>query len=92
MASNYDKHIFKQLEDTLKKCDSLSQEIKNLKKQHTQEMYEITQKITQEISQKYEQLIKTLNKKIISLEKENAELKEKVDILEGKANQKNSSK
>ena len=32
MASNYDKHIFRQLEDVLKKCDNLSQEIKDIKK------------------------------------------------------------
>ncbi len=34
MATVYDKHIFKQLEDVLKKCDNLSQEIKDIKKQH----------------------------------------------------------
>ena len=43
MASNYDKHIFRQLEDVLKKCDSLSQEIKDLKEQHKKEIYEINQ-------------------------------------------------
>ena len=83
MASNYDKHIFRQLEDVLKKCDSLSQEIKDLKKQHKQEIYEL--------NQKHEKEVKALNDKIDSLEKENAELKEKVDVLEGKSNQKNST-
>ena len=83
MASNYDKHIFRQLEDVLKKCDSLSQEIKDLKEQHKQEIYEI--------NQKHEKEVKALNDKIDSLEKENLELKEKVDILEGKSNQKNST-
>ena len=83
MASNYDKHIFRQLEDVLKKCDSLSQEIKDLKEQHKQEIYEI--------NQKHEKEVKALNEKIDSLEKENLELKEKVDILEGKSNQKNST-
>lgn len=83
MASNYDKHIFRQLEDVLKKCDSLSQEIKDIKKQHQSEIYELKQKHKKEIEK--------LNNKIDSLEKENAELKEKVDILEGKAIQKNSS-
>ncbi len=34
MASNYDKHIFRQLEDVLKKCDNLSQEIKDIKGEH----------------------------------------------------------
>ena len=83
MASNYDKHIFRQLEDVLKKCDSLSQEIKDLKEQHKQEIYEL--------NQKHEKEVKALNDKIDSLEKENAELKEKVDVLEGKSNQKNST-
>lgn len=83
MASNYDKHIFRQLEDVLKKCDNLSQEIKDIKKQHQVEIYELNKKHEKEISK--------LNNKIDSLEKENAELKEKVDILEGKSIQKNSS-
>ena len=83
MASNYDKHIFRQLEEVLKKCDSLSQEIKDIKKQHKQEIYEL--------KQKHEKEVKKLNEKINSLEKENIELKEEVDILEGKSNQKNSS-
>ena len=38
MASNYDKHIFRQLEDVLKKCDNLSQEIKDIKKEHKEEI------------------------------------------------------
>lgn len=83
MASNYDKHIFRQLEDVLKKCDNLSQEIKDIKKQHQVEIYELNKKHEKEISE--------LNNKINSLEKENTELKEKVDILEGKAVQKNST-
>ena len=83
MASNYDRHIFKQLEEVLKKCDNLSQEIKDLKRQHRQEIYEL--------NQKHEKEVKELNEKITCLEKENDELKEKVDILEGKSNQKNSS-
>ncbi len=67
MTSNYDKHIFRQLEDVLKKCDSLSQEIKDIKKQHRQEIYEL--------NQKHEKEVKVLNEKIDSLEKENAVLK-----------------
>ena len=83
MTSNYDKHIFKQLEEVLKKCDNLSQEIKDIKKQHKEEIYEL--------NQKHEKEIKKLNDKIETLEKENTELKDKIDILEGKSNQKNSS-
>lgn len=83
MASNYDKHIFRQLEDVLKKCDSLSQEIKDIKKQHKKEIYELKEQHKKEV--------KALNDKIDSLEKENTELKGKVNILEGKSNQKNST-
>ena len=68
MTSNYDRHIFRQLEEVLKKCDNLSQEIKDIKKQHKQEIYEL--------NQKHEKEVKKLNEKITSLEK--------VDILEGK--------
>ena len=82
-SADYNNQMFKQVQDLIKKCDSLSQEIKDIKKQHKQEIYEL--------NQKHEKEVKKLNEKINSLEKENAELKEKVDILEGKSNQKNSS-
>lgn len=78
MATTYDRHIFKQLEEVMKKCDNLSQEIKDIKKQHRQEIYEL--------NQKHEKEVKKLNEKIDSLESENTELKEKIDILEGKSN------
>lgn len=82
-SADYNNQMFKQVQELIKKCDSLSQEIKDIKKQHKQEIYEL--------NQKHEKEVKKLNEKINSLEKENAELKEKVDILEGKSNQKNSS-
>ena len=82
-SADYNNQMFKQVQDLIKKCDSLSQEIKDIKKQHKQEIYEL--------NQKHEKEVKKLNEKINSLEKENAELKEKVDILEEKSNQKNSS-
>ena len=82
-SADYNNQMFKQVQDLIKKCDSLSQEIKDIKKQHKQEIYEL--------NQKHEKEVKKLNEKINSLEKENAELKEKVAILEGKSNQKNSS-
>lgn len=81
-SADYNNQMFKQIQELISKCDSLSQEIKDLKKQHKQEIYEL--------NQKHEKEVKKLNDKIDSLEKENAELKEKVDILEGKSNQKNS--
>lgn len=82
-TANYNNQMFKLIQELINKCDSLSQEIKDLKKQHKQEIYELNQKHKKEV--------KKLNDKICSLEKENAELKEKVDILEGKSNQKNST-
>ena len=82
-SADYNNQMFKQVQDLIKKCDSLSQEIKNIKKKNKQKIYEL--------NQKHEKEVKKLNEKINSLEKENAELKEKVAILEGKSNQKNSS-
>lgn len=49
MATTYDRHIFKQLEEVMKKCDNLSQEIKDIKKQHRQEIYELNQKHEKEV-------------------------------------------
>ena len=83
MASNYERQIFKQLEEVMKQCDNLSQEIKDLKKKHAIEIFELNEKHKKEVQ--------ALNQKIDTLEKENTELKEKVDILEGRAVQKNSS-
>ena len=82
-SADYNNQMFKQVQELIKKCDSLSQEIKDIKKQHKREIYELNQQHKKEV--------KILNNKIASLEKENAELKEKNDILEGKSNQKNSS-
>ena len=80
---NYEKDIFRQLEEVMNKCDNLSQEIKDIKREHRSEIYKIKEEHKKEVN--------TLNKKIKSLEKENAELKEEIDILKGKTNQKNSS-
>lgn len=83
MTSNYEKQVFKQLEEVMKKCDNLSQQIKELKKEHNIEIYELNEKHSKEV--------KALNQRIDTLEKENAELKEENDILKGKAIQKNST-
>ena len=45
MATSYDRHIFKQLEEVMKKCDNLSQEIKELKKTHKKEVKVLNEKI-----------------------------------------------
>ena len=65
MATTYDRHIFKQLEEVMKKCDNLSQEIKDIKKQHKQEIYEL--------NKKHEEEEKDLNAKKDSLEKKNTQ-------------------
>lgn len=70
MATTYDRHIFKQLEDVLKKCDNLSQEIKDLKKEHKREINEPKEEHKKEVQE--------LNNKIDSLEKANVELKKRM--------------
>lgn len=79
MAAVYDKHIFRQLEDVLKKCDNLSQEIKDIKKQHKIEIYELNQKHEKqihELKEEHKKEINALNSKIDKLEDENKILKE----------------
>ena len=73
MASNYDRQIFRQLEDVLKKCDNLSQEIKDLKVQHKNEIFELEAKHQKEITE--------LNNKIDTLQQENEKLKNENMIL-----------
>ena len=73
MASNYDKHIFRQLEDVLKKCDNLSQEIKDIKEEHKKKIFELEVKHAKQINE--------LNVKIENLEEENEKLTEENKIL-----------
>lgn len=73
MASTYDRHIFRQLEDVLKKCDNLSQEITDLKKQHKEEIYAL--------EAKHNKKVQALENRITDLEQENKELKEENKIL-----------
>ena len=74
MTADYNNQIFRQLEAVLKKCDSLSQEIVDLKKQHKKEIFELEIKHAKEINK--------LNERIETLETENTKLREKVNILE----------
>mgnify|MGYP006916243414 CR=1 FL=1 len=39
MESHYDRHIFRQLEEVMKKCDNLSQEITETKKNNISKKY-----------------------------------------------------
>ena len=79
MASNYDKHIFRQLEDVLKKCDNLSQEIKDIKKEHKEEIKKLKEQHSEEIhnlKEEHKKEVKQLNSKIEKLEDENKLLKD----------------
>ena len=74
MTSNYDKQVFRQLEDVLKKCDNLSQEIKDIRKEHKKEIKEIKLAHEQEIYElkaEHKKEVKQLNEKIENLENEN---------------------
>ena len=87
MATNYDKHIFRQLEEVLKKCDNLSQEIKDIKKEHKKEISKLKEqhkKEIQDLKARHKEEVNKLKKKINDLEEE-------LDILKGKSNQKNST-
>ena len=87
MTSNYNVQIFKQLEEVMKKCDNLSQEIKDCKKEHKKEIHQLKEqhkKEIKELKENHKKELDKLNKRINELEEEN-------DILNGKSNQKNSS-
>lgn len=45
MATVYDKHVFRQLEEVMKKCDNLSQEIRVERKEHKKEIKLLNEKI-----------------------------------------------
>ena len=62
MASNYDRQVFRQLEHVLKKCDNLSQEIKDIKKEHKKEVAKLNDKINTLEQENYE--LKVENKKL----------------------------
>lgn len=84
MASNYDKHIFRQLEYVLKKCDNLSQEIKDIKSEHKKEIKKMKLSHEQEIFElkaEHKKEINHLNEKIENLENENQMLKNDNDRM-----------
>ena len=84
MTSNYDKQVFRQLEDVLKKCDNLSQEIKDIRKEHKKEIKEIKLAHEQEIYElkaEHKKEVKQLNEKIENLENENKILKNDNDRM-----------
>lgn len=72
-TANYNNQMFKQLQEVMKKCDGLSQEIKNIKEEHKKEIFELEVKHAKEINK--------LNVKIENLEIEKEKLKEENKIL-----------
>ena len=66
-GGDYNNQVFKQLQAVMEKCDDLSQEIKDIKKEHKKEFLELEAKHIKEID--------NLNNKIDLLEEENAGLK-----------------
>ena len=76
MVSDYQNKMFQQLEDVMNKCDSLSHELKTVKK-------EVTKQVTLELNarfeierNKYENKISNLQTEINVLKAENKQLKE----------------
>lgn len=69
MGAVYDRHIFKQLEDVLRKYDNLSQEIKGIKREHKKEINNLNKKID------------SLEKENEELKQENKILKEDNDRM-----------
>lgn len=66
--------MFKQLQDVMNKCDSLSSEIKNIKIQHKKEI--------KQLKKEFKIKEDNLNMQISSLKKENTLLKEKNKLLQ----------
>ena len=70
--------MFKQLQEVMRKCDDLSQEIKENKKKHKKELLEIEAKYIHKIN-KLEEKVDTLEKEISELKDENKILKDDND-------------
>lgn len=66
-GGDYNNQVFKQLQAVMEKCDDLSQEIKDVKREHKKEILELKAKHIKEID--------NLNNKIDLLEQENVCLK-----------------
>lgn len=77
--------MFKQLEECMKKCDSLSQDIKVIKKEHKQEIKKLKNNFKKEKVQLNSQ-IATLNKIIVQKDKKIEKLENEVDRLKKQIN------
>lgn len=74
MANGRINDMYKQLEEVMKKCDSLSQEIKDIKKDHKKEIHQLKNEFSKER--------KNLNEEIKILNKVIKQKNEKIDKLE----------
>ena len=71
--ADYQRQMFKQIEELMNKCNGLSSEIKSIKYQNSNEIIKLKKEHKQEI--------KKLNEKIADLEDKNAELEKENRIL-----------
>ena len=55
-GGDYNNQVFKQLQAMMEKCDDLSQEIKDIKKEHKKEFLELEAKHIKEIYNIYENI------------------------------------
>ena len=76
MVSDYRNNMFKQLQEVMAKCDSLSQELKHVKKEVTRDVTIKLNARFDEERKKYEAKIDKLENEVAVLRKENKELKE----------------
>lgn len=83
-GADYNNQVYKQLQEVLKKCDDLSQEIKENKKEYKKEIKEINLKHEQEIfelKEEHKKEVLYLNSRIEKLEDENQKLRNDNDRL-----------
>lgn len=96
-TGDYNNQIFKQLQEVMKKCEDLSQEIKDNKRESNckiSRLKEEHRKEIKEIRQHYETRIENLENKVSKLENENQKLRDDNDRLKKQINNdsNNSSK
>ena len=85
----YISDMYKQLEEVMKKCDSLSHEVKTVRKEVTLELnakFDIERKKYENKIQKLENTVINLNKENACLKEENKKLKNEVDRLKSQLN------
>ncbi len=96
-TGDYNNQIFKQLQEVMKKCDDLSQEVKDTKRECNCKIATLQEQHKEEIKeirQHYETRIENLENKVSKLENENQKLRDDNDRLKKQINNdsNNSSK